>query len=311
MDTLSAILDAVRLSTGLISRAHFQAPWAVHTSGASGAIFHTLVSGRCWIKPDAAGTAIRLEAGDVVVVSRGDPHVMCDDPGTRPVPIASVPTLFEGAGVPTVHHGGKGEETRILCGTFRLEHGTGESLLQQLPPIVHVPRAEHAMTGWVATAVQWMDQELERGAPGAETVVGRLTDVLFVQVLRQLATTQPESLRGWLAATRDEHIGRAVALIHEEPGASWNAELLASRVGMSRSRFFERFTELIGEPPAKYLAGCRIRAAAELLRGKDWSTAELASRVGYASEDGFTRMFKRRVGVSPREFRRRVEQRAG
>jgi AraC-like DNA-binding protein len=307
MDALSRILSSVRLSTSLLSKAHFREPWAVHTAGARTAIFHTLVRGSCWLRPDDEPGALRLRTGDVVIVSRGDAHVMCSDPNRPPVAVASLEPESQTGGVPTFQHGGVGAETLVICGTFRLEHDAGASLLDQLPPFVHVASPDEATAAWVETTLQLMNRELSNGAPGAETVLSRLTDVLFVQVLRHLATTQPESLRGWWAAVRDDQIGRALAMMHDRPGDDWNASQLATRVGMSRSRFFERFSDLVGEPPAKYLAKCRVRAAAELLRRRSLSNAELAGLVGYSSEDGFTKMFKRHVGVSPREFRRQSE----
>jgi transcriptional regulator GlxA family with amidase domain len=114
---------------------------------------------------------------------------------------------------------------------------------------------------------------------------------------------------GWLAALQDDRVGKALALVHAEPGGRWSAESLATRVGMSRSRFFERFTELVGEPPARYIARWRLHAAAEMLRREKMSVAQVAEHVGYGSEDALARLFKRHLGMSPSAYRRRLRKR--
>jgi len=310
MDALSRILRSVRLESGIISRAHLSVPWAVSSPGAPSPIFHAVTRGSCWVRREGERTPTRLARGDVVVLARGEPHVLFDDPRTRPVSIKAIPTRAFG-GVALIEHGGGGEETRIVCGKFVLEHESGSALLALLPPLLHIGAENGALTEWIETTISLLDHEVDRDDPGADAILGRIADVLFVQVLRRWLAGDTGSARGWLAAAQDPQIGQALTLIHEDPAARWSASTLAAKVGMSRSSFFERFTTLLGEPPARYVTRWRLHRATDLMAGRRWSTAQIAERVGYASEDAFTKVFKRHLGLSPSAYRRRLDGATG
>jgi AraC-like DNA-binding protein len=302
-DALSSILRSVRLGSSLISRAKLTAPWGVHSTGGPAAIFHAIVRGQCWIRPEGQSKVTELGSGDVVVLSRGAAHTLFDDPSTPPAPRSALRPRQDGPSL-LLEYGGGGAETRIICGTFSMEHDVGEALLASLPAMVHV--AADPQPGAIDATLRLLDHELGAADQGSGAIISRLLDVLVVQIFRQHLATSPGRVEGWLAAVHDQHIGRALALVHGDPAGRWSAAALAARVGMSRTRFFERFTELVGEPPARYVARRRVNRATELMRGHDRSTAEIAELVGYASEDAFTKVFKRHVGVSPSAYRRRI-----
>lgn len=311
MDALSRILETVRLRSSILSRAELSAPWGVSTTGVrGGAVFHAVLRGRALLR--AGKEAIALPQGSVVVLPTGGAHELSDPPGAPVVPLGTLPATDEG-GIPVVRYGRRGgEHTRILCGRFQLDHAAADAFLALLPPVLAAGPGEGRSTGvaqdpasgasaWIAQTLVLLDEELAAGKDGANAMVTRLCDVLFVQLLRVAAVGEP---RGWLAALFDPQIGRALALIHEDPKTRWDSAVLAERVGVSRSRFFARFTELVGEPPAQYLSRWRIHVAADTLRKRPLSTAELAEMAGYASEDAFARVFKRHIGMTPSEYRR-------
>ena len=306
MDALSSILRGLRLGSAVVSRTHVTRPWAVRSPGASTAIFHAVLRGRA-IACCGDAPPVALSRGDIVVLTHGDTHVLCDDVATPPVPVAKLKVRRAGA-VPHLEHGGGGEETVLVCGKFELEHAAGGALLSLLPRLLHAAGRGALVAPWVETTLRLIEDEIEHSDAGADTMLARLADVLFMQVLRQHVASSPDSARGWLAALRDAHIGQALSLIHAEPREAWSAESLAAKVGLSRTRFFERFTELVGEPPARYVARWRMSAAADLLKQGGLSTAEVAERVGYSSEEAFTRVFKRRLGVSPAAYRRSLRR---
>ena len=306
MDALSAILHTLRLSSTLISRARFSAPWAVKTGALPGSIFHAIVEGHCHARVDGEEGTLALGPGDVVVFTHGSGHIMADDPQTPSVPILSVSTESDGGYVGKVTFGGGGAVTRIICGQLKLAHPASASAWSLLPPVMVVRAGQVRLGEWLNTTLELMEGELETKRPGSQEVVSRLLDILLVQVLRQLALDLPEGAGGWLGAMRDPQIAEAVALIHADPGARWTATRLASRVGMSRSVFFSRFSKLVGEPPGQYVTRWRMHTAADLIATYDLSTAELAEKVGYASEDAFSKAFSREVGITPAVYRRRV-----
>ena len=135
--------------------------------------------------------------------------------------------------------------------------------------------------------------------PGGEAVLERMSEMLFVEVLRRHIATLPEGETGWLAGVHDPVVGPALTLLHERPGDPWSLERLADAVAISRSGLHERFTVVIGQPPMQYLAQWRMQVAAATLRDSGATVADVAASVGYESEAAFSRAFKRIVGVSP------------
>lgn len=306
MDSLSTILGSIRLASTAISCARFKAPWAVFTEGAPSGIFHAILEGSAWISAGAGHAPLCLGEGDVIVLPSGMPHTIGDDPNTPAVNIRKLSLVRSESGVGLLDYGGAGALTRIFCGTFRLDHDAESSLLSLLPELMHVPAARAKVGEPTGATLKLLDHEVRHNAPGSSTMILRLCDVLFVQVLREHISASPAGARGWLAALRDEHVGKALALIHQNPAERWDARLLAARAGTSRSRLFARFTQLVGEPPARYVARWRILTAADLLRRRRTSIADVAERVGYASEDSFVKAFKRHLGDSPSEYRRKL-----
>lgn len=325
MDALSRILEAVRLRSSVLSVAELDPPFGVRTRGVrDGAVFHAVVRGRAILRvgSDQSAPEHVLEDGDVAVLAAGQPHELLDHSTTPALPIETL-SRTHGA-VPIVkQRRGDGAEasTRIVCGVFRLDHAASSlpeserplpgartklrnTLLSLLPELMLHQRsvAEPRASEWMRATVAMLDRELGADAEGGNAIAGRLCDVLFVQLLRGTAVPQ----RGFLAALGDPNIGRALALIHEDPRTRWDAAVLAERVGMSRSRFFARFSELVGEPPATYLSRWRMTTVADRLRRSDESVARLAEGAGYDSEDALCRVFKRHFGVTPAAFRRQA-----
>ena len=143
-------------------------------------------------------------------------------------------------------------------------------------------------------------EESNRSRPGGEAVLERMSEMMFVEVLRRYVDSLPAGQTGWLAGMRDPGVGRALALLHERPGEAWTLERLGEEAGLSRSVLHERFVHFIGQPPMQYLAQWRMQLAAARLRDTDAKIIEVALDVGYESEAAFSRAFRRPVGSRPR-----------
>lgn len=304
-DSLSQILRSLRLESGLICRGNFTSPWTIQSGQSGSAIFHAVVEGRCLAGRLGDPQLVPLEEGELVLMTRGDPHVITDGMGSAARPINALPSREVG-GLSMVEHGGGGEITRILCGRFSLDH-SATSLGDLLPPMIVIRKRQTRMVEWLDTTLGLISHELDHRRQGSDEILTRLSDILFVQVLRAYALDRSAEEGGWLNAVHDPRIAKALALIHDTPAFPWTVDLLAARVGMSRSAFYARFTELIAESPSRYLTRWRMRVAADLMRQQALSTAELAERVGYASEDSFSRAFRRTMGQSPSAWRRTQE----
>ena len=313
MDSLDTILDSVRLETSILSRAHLRAPWAIDSGNHPCAIFHGIVSGQCHIQVPGAGPAVALGPGHIVLIPCGEVHVLCDQPGRPPSPRDELaPAPGSGRRVVTLENRGTGEVTRIVCGTVTLDHEAASWLFELLPVLIHARPPAGDATTWVEAILQRLDGELERDAPGGEAAIKRFTEILVFHTLRTFATApvDDEPDRGWLAAVRDPRIGKALALIHNEPEKGWSVPELASEIGMSRSRFFQRFSDLVGIPPARYMSRWRVTTAATLMREPNLSTEEIAGRVGYASVDSFRTAFRRHIGQTVPAYRRAMRRSA-
>lgn len=316
MDVLSDFLRAVRLSGAVFFRASFTAPWGLASPDASQlarlllpaarhmVMFHVIEAGSCWLEV-AGQPRAEVRAGDVVVFPFGDAHAMGHG---QPARVDSVTQLFPGPPPwrepPRLVYGGSGAPTEIVCGFLHLDQALFNPLLASLPRVL-VSRPDASAPGrLLESSLEFMRRELEAEAPGGASVLARLTELLFVQVLRQHVAQLPERELGWLAALRDRAIGLSLRCIHEQPAHAWTVDELARRSAMSRSGFAARFSELLGESPVQYLTRWRLQLASQRLREGDENLAQIAAAVGYGSEAAFSRAFKREAGKSPALFRR-------
>jgi AraC-like DNA-binding protein len=203
-----------------------------------------------------------------------------------------------------IRHGGGGEPTRVVCGFLGCERLEGNLLARILPPVLRFDTRRGSAADWVRSSLEFAAHEIGARRAGSETMLAKLSELLFVEALRHYVETLPQEQTGWLAGLKDPFVSRALALLHEDVAREWTVDELGRAVGLSRSALAERFTGLIGEPPMRYLARWRIQLAARALRNSDQPLARIAAQVGYESEAAFNRAFKRSLGVPPAAWRK-------
>ncbi|HEY6802864.1 MAG TPA: AraC family transcriptional regulator [Pyrinomonadaceae bacterium] len=315
MDVLSEVLRSVKLQGALFFNGEFSSPWCLHNSGMAGLaphvtadpehliIYHFLTDGTAYASlPD--GQRMELAPGDIVVFPHGDAHLLGN--GSHVKPIDSIKTFSKaGEGLRLVKFGGGGELTKFVCGFLACEPQLSEVFLAGLPPILKVNVLDEPSGQWLAQSIRFSVDETNELNAGSGLVTTKLAELLFVETLRRYINALPSEEIGWLAGARDEAVGRALALLHKEPSEPWTIAELSRRVGLSRTRLAERFTHFIGESPMAYLTRWRLKLAADILQSTDDSAAEVAVAVGYESEAGFNRAFKREFGDPPAQFRKK------
>jgi len=327
-DTLSELIRAVRLRGAVFFHVECTAPWVVenpHSKELIQAImpgvehlmeFHGVASGSCWASI-VGEQAICLNEGDVVLFPQGDHHVMSSAPGLRakvvdagmfhaPKPPQlpfSLNVTDQGAAPARTEDAG-GERTTVVCGFLGCDAKPFNPLLASMPRVLRMPGFAADGSSWIATFLRSAVDECKRKRPGGEAVLERMSEMLFVEVLRQYVDTLPPDQTGWLAGLRDAAVGRALALLHEKPAKAWTLERLGEEAAISRSTLHERFVDFIGQPPMQYLAQWRMQLAAGWLRDTDAKVSDIAFEVGYENEAAFSRAFKRAVGESPGAWRR-------
>jgi len=179
-----------------------------------------------------------------------------------------------------------------------------DPLIATLPRLMKLDIRQAASRDWVEASVRFAARELAAGRFASSPVMSRLSELLFVEAVRDYAATLPSAYAGWLGGLKDPQIGRALALLHGRMEVAWTIDQLAREVSMSRSAFNQRFAALVGLPPIKYLAHCRLQLAKERLRDGRQTASQVAHAVGYESEAAFSRAFKRQFGQSPGRWRK-------
>jgi AraC-like DNA-binding protein len=194
---------------------------------------------------------------------------------------------------------------RLVCGFLGCDERPYNPLLTALPTVIHLPAADpQGPTGWLGTLLNVAVRESGSARAGSENVLARLSELMFVEAIRRYLETLPPAQTGWLVGLRDPVVGQALSALHGTPSHAWTVEGIAQLVGLSRSVFAERFTEMVGQPPMQYLALWRMQLASRLLI-EGHHVAAVAGEVGYESEAAFSRAFKKLVGQAPATWRRR------
>jgi AraC-like DNA-binding protein len=324
MDTLSDVLRGVRLRGAVFFHVSGNGDWAAEAPPACEIApllmhgvehvmeYHALAEGSCWAGiPGQA--AVRLSAGDVVMFPHGDAHVVSSAPGMRAatdpdtfvgIQSARLPlrVVFNGSEMLQSAPPGYCPDATVVCGFLGCDLHPFNPLIAALPHMLHL-RAS-AEDAWLSQFPQQAVAESAARRPGGEALLARMSEMMFLHAVRRYAEQLPVDSGGWLAGLRDRVVGRALALLHEDPAHDWSIDELGRRIGLSRSSLHERFSQLVGMPPMQYLAQWRMQVAARLLLETRESVAGVALDVGYDSEAAFNRAFKRLVGKPPATWRR-------
>lgn len=320
MDALSDVLQVVRLGGAVYLHGEFTAPWSVagQSHGELCASFlpraervisyHLVTAGSCWAQlVDDPASALQLNAGELLVVPQGEPHILASSLDVEPV---SASTMLDDhlqtspGEILRVSYGGGGAAAHLVCGFLACNETQSNPLIAMLPRIFKVDMRNDPRSAWLESSLQFAAAEAAEWRAGSTLVLGKLSELLFVEAIRRCIDALPAVKEGWLAGVRDRFVGRALALMHAQPSHAWTVDDLAQRVGLSRSALAQRFTDLVGQPPMQYLTRWRLQLAARELILAPKPLVAIATQIGYDSEAAFTRAFKREFGMPPSSWRK-------
>ena len=317
MDALSDVLRVAHLTGGVFLHAEFFAPWCMaarvapeHCRPVLGPAshlipYHYVVEGDFQIRVEGqAGGSLTIGTGEIVLLPRNDLHLIGSDLSLPPVAGRDIIRPPKDGRLFSIHHGGAGARTLIICGFLGCASAECNPVISTLPPLLKLNVEQGGAAEWIRSTFQYAAEQISAGRPGSETVLAKLSELLFVEAVRRYAETLPECQTGWLAGLRDTHVARALALIHRDIARPWTVDALGREVGLSRSALADRCMRLIGVPPMHYLASWRMQVANEKLRNTSASLAQIAEIVGYNSEAAFSRAFKKAFGAAPATWRR-------
>lgn len=320
-DILSDVLRSVRLSGAIFFEVDVASPWVAAAPpsrsiaplvipGAQHVIeYHVLIEGTCWARvtnPDNE-PPIRLSAGSIVAFPQGDTHVLASHPELNAKPdLSNFDQAARAQSLPfhLDYCDGGPRTAHIICGFLGCDVAPFNPLIASLPRVVHIPDAYASDDGFLSHLIRATMREARAKGVGSGGVLAKLSELIFIEVIRRYAEALPADAGGWLTGLRDVGVGRALRLLHAETARDWTVASLAREAGLSRTVLAERFTELLGMPPMTYLANWRMQRASALLSAGPMSLSQVAGDVGYESEAAFSRAFKRSTGVSPARWRK-------
>ena len=300
MDPLSNVLSLLKLRTYWSAGFDFGGEWSIAVPAQDGFKFYAAVAGTCLVAVDGVPEAVRLHAGDCVVLPRGRGFRVATDLALEPLDPLVVFSADKNGGVSTLNGGGD-----VFCvgGSFALEGPYADDLIGLLPPIVLIQEEpDKAELRW---CVERMRQEMRDPRPGGFLVAQQLATLVLIAALRAHMAERRDGV-GWLFALANPRMAAALNAMHRDPSATWTVETLAELAGMSRTTFTVTFKQTVGLAPIEYLTQWRMRLAGDRLRNSDRPMTEIAESLGYQSESAFSTAFKRVMGASPRRYGRSV-----
>jgi AraC-like DNA-binding protein len=348
MDVLADALRVMRVACGVFFTCKMTAPWAVTSPPAERlravlvpeaeclAHYHILVDGEpCWVALPGR-PPVKMAPGDLIILPQGEAHVMASDLALEPLPVeqslrgvAATIAAAQPGRLPAMEFGGGGPASRLVCGYLQCDQSFNP-LLGAMPQAIVVRVRDGAASvqttggttelsqlvipaeaaNWIETTLRYAVSEAHTDNAAGGTMLARLAELVFTEVMRRYIENVPEGEKGWLAALNDAQVSRVLKLIHGEPKRDWTVAALGREAGISRSALAERFAAMVGESPMRYLANWRMQLAKRLLRESGQNIAEVAAQVGYESEAAFNRAFRRLVGKPPAAWRDDGKRRA-
>lgn len=306
MDTLSDVLSSVRFESAIYGLTECSAPWGISLPSATGHVrLFMVVRGGCLIYFEGEKEPISLAAGELVFCRKDVAVELKDTASSLAVPIEKI--AGEGPARGRVHKtGGGGASSSLMLGCFVLDAHQQNPFMTSLPDVIYLTSQHLLAEPGLESTIRLLISEVSGNGPGGDILVSRLSDAIFVQVVRAYIAQikQCKETPGWLKALTDTEIGPALNLIHEKPEAPWTVATLAESVNMSRTSFATKFAALVRQTPIDYLTSWRMQKAVALIRDEKMKVEDIASAVGYTSRAAFAKAFKKELGQSPGEYRK-------
>lgn len=304
----------IRLSGAVFLDNSFTAPWSVLSSVTQQdcapydlhprqlLAYHLVVEGSAYVVTPE-GAAVSVGAGDVIILPRNDLHILASDPDVPAMPAEEHVVPGQNGSMARLALGNGGALTRIYCG-FLATTEESNPVFSVLPSLLTINISECKSLEWIESSMRFAIHEIEQGRLASSATMLRLSELLLAEALRKHISDSADEY-GWLSGFRDKQVSRALGVLHQNLAHDWTVDRLAKEAGMSRTAFSNRFTEVTGLSPMRYVADWRMRAAQIHLKDGGHSIAAVAAKVGYESEEAFSRAFKKNFGTAPAAWRER------
>lgn len=303
MDALAEVFGSMKITPSIYTRFEMSAPWGLRSNRneKSSLEFVVITRGACLLTLEK-GKSLALAGGDVLIFLKRQAYTLTDQPGSDTHEFSELEKIRVDK---KVVYGGGGAVTTLIRSTFEMDSFEAKPLLSVLPSFLCL-RPDQNRTRAFQTVLDLLASETAEPGLASATVVRRMHEMLLIHAIRAFAQSNHPSGAGWLNALTDRQLGKAVKSMHSSLNENWTVEKLAEESGMSRSTFAARFKTIVGASPLEYLTQWRMYKAALLIRQNELSISKVANEVGYESESAFNRVFKREIGITPGEFRKKT-----
>ena len=295
-DVIGDVLETLRTRGSIFFRSDMAAPWGMSLDKADMPRFHIAMSGSCYVGSDNVAP-VNVQHREIVMLPSGRSHWIADQPGRKLIPSQQAGEACE-LGNPLFQ---QGEITQsLMCGLVHFDQASSHPILDSLPQLLHFPKLTTEDPIWMT--VMLIESEMQRTRNKGGTIVDRLTEVLFLQLINRYVHKN-QQMTGFLAALRDKRIHKALTLIHQEPEFNWTIALLGDRIGMSRATLVRHFQSSIGLAPMAYILNWRMMKAYNLIKYSNANLEQVAAQVGFASARTLNKAFQRQYASTPSELR--------
>jgi len=304
MDLLSDLFQQAGLRRKLLDLRHISPACALQFPCERSIGLHVVVQGTVYLHAPSLPEPLQLQAGDMAVMARGCLHTLSASARFKNAKPVGLADNWHSADADTK----SARANTVISGAYQFWHTPVHPFFEEMPDWFVLRAQDTTEAPQLQHSLHLLQQELQVQALGSTAIVYGLLDVLFVLLMREIVQRQGQAQVSWSQSMQDPQVQRAVQALHADCARQWTLGTLASHAGLSRTSLAERFRKRMGNTPLNYLRTVRMQKAMGVLSGSERSLEQIAQEVGYQDAFSFSKVFKRTVGVAPREFRRQDAQ---
>lgn len=305
MDLLTDIFRQAGLRRRLLDQRHLRDATALQFPCERSMGLHVVTDGQVYLHSTSLPQPLCLQAGDMAIMARGCVHFVSTHEDLGAVQTVALDHAWPApeAGAPDAS-----PHNALISGAYQFWHNPVHPFFAEMPDWLVLTTQDGPYPKTIAHSMQLLQQELALRELGSETLVYGLLDVIFVLLMREMLQRQGERTSCWSHGIQDPQVMKAVHAMHDDCARAWTLDALAQHAGLSRTSLAERFRESMGNTPLNYLRTVRMQKAMAALSESERSLEQIAQEVGYTDAFSFSKVFKRTVGLAPRDFRRQDTQ---
>ena len=304
MDLLTNLFRQAGLRRRLLDMRYIGAGQALQFPCERSMGLHVVAQGEVFVHAAALTKPLQLQAGDIAVMARGCLHSLSSAASLDHTEVVALAATWPNA-LPALS---EAPSNQVISGAYQFWHAPIHPFFQEMPDWFVMRSSDAANAPGLLHSLQLLEQELALHALGSESIVNGLLDIIFVLLMRETMRRQGQESPSWCLSIQDPQVQKAVLALHEDCARQWTLGELASHAGLSRTSLAERFRKTMGNTPLNYLRIVRIQKAMSVLIESERSLEQIAQEVGYQDAFSFSKVFKRTVGIAPRDFRRQDVQ---